>query len=626
MFVGIWDSFRSRLVDGFVLGLLGVFIRGWVGAAQLPLGVVVAWAPNTDPDLAGYYIYYGPQSHVYTNRIMVGPTTTFARVEPLLPRGTYYMAITALNTEDIESFPSRELVYRVPNVRPTITPIDNQVLAEDVPTTSIHFTVSDLESPASALMVTAYSSNPALIPDENILALGSGPERNLIIVPQLDQSGSAQITLEVRDPDGGSNSVSFTVYVIPVNDDPLISAIPDQVINEDTASARLQFYVFDAETAPDDLWIVPVSSNPFLIPDENIIINGKGNSRSLTFRPAKNMSGSCVIDVFVIDEDGGYSWAEVNVAVRPVNDPPTISPLPNLVIDENSFSPVIPFTLADVDSPVSDLRLSASTSNPSLIGHDGIVISGINANRAMVIRPRPNQFGTASIQLVVTDSDGASSTNVFTVTVNPVNDPPNIDPIPSFSINEGSGPLTVPLTGINSGASNELQSLVVTAASSRPEIVPVPQVNYVSPNTVGSLLIAALPNTSGVAVITVSVSDGQATTSQSFTLSVQAINEPPVITSLPDMAVLRLPTPLRLPFNVQDPDTPADRLVLAAYSSDSFLLPAANLVLSGTGSQRTLTLYPVLGRTGLATVTILASDGNTASSTSFYILVTGVGL
>src|SRR5437773_7737192 len=227
MFVGIWDSFRSRLVDGFVLGLLGILIPGWVSAAQIPLGVVVTWTPNTDADLAGYYIYYGPRSHVYTNRIMVGPTANVARVEPLLPRGTYYLTVTAFNTEDIESFPSRELVYRVPNVRPTITPIDDQVLAEDVPTTSIHFTVSDLESPATALIVTAYSSNPALIPEENILLQGSGPERSLIIVPQLDQSGSAQITLEVRDPDGGSNSVSFTVYVIPVNDDPLISAIPD---------------------------------------------------------------------------------------------------------------------------------------------------------------------------------------------------------------------------------------------------------------------------------------------------------------------------------------------------------------------------------------------------------------
>jgi hypothetical protein len=180
----------------------------------------------------------------------------------------------------------------------------------------------------------------------------------------------------------------------------------------------------------------------------------------------------------------------------------------------------------------------------------------------------------------------------------------------------------VPLTGINSGASNELQSLVVSATSSRPEIIPTPQVDYVSPNNFGSLLIASLPNTNGAAVITVAVSDGEATNSRSFTVSLQANNDPPVIYSLPDLAVLRLPTPLRLSFNVQDPDTSADRLTVTGYSSDPALLPGASLVFTGTGIQRTLTVYPVLGRTGVVMVTIVVSDGETAVSASFYVLVT----
>ena len=574
---------------------------------------------------AGRKVYAPPHLLRYGNVAKLTQTGSGSQTETaIFDPGIYYLTITAFNTAGIESFPARELVYYNPNNAPTITPIGDQLLAEDAPSNPITFTIFDLESPPSELTVRVHSSNPALIPDQNVLMQGSGSNRMAIILPQLNQSGSAQITLEVRDPQGASNAVTFAVQVVPLNDDPLISNIPDQIITQDTVSLRLPFYIFDAETVPDDLLVLPFSSNPLLIPDENIVVGGKGNGRWLTFRPARNMSGSAVIEVYVVDEEGGYSWTDFEVTVRHVNHPPTVSPVPNIVINEDTASPIIQLNIADVDSPPAALRLSVTCSNPSLIGHDGIILGGADGARTMVIRPKPNQFGTSSVQLVASDPDGASCTNSFLVTVNPVNDPPNIDPIPSFSIDEGAGPLTVPLTGINSGASNELQSLIVTAVSSQPDIIPTPQVNYASPSSVGSLLISPLPRTQGVAVITVFVSDGQATNSQLFAVSVQAINEPPVISALPDLAVLHLPTPLRLGFNVQDADTPLDWIMLAGYSSDPLVLPASNLVFSGTGSQRTLTIYPVLGRTGLVTVTILASDGDGLTSTSFYVLVSSI--
>jgi hypothetical protein len=183
----------------------------------------------------------------------------------------------------------------------------------------------------------------------------------------------------------------------------------------------------------------------------------------------------------------------------------------------------------------------------------------------------------------------------------------------------------VPLSGIGSGANNEAQQLTVSATSSHPHIVPDPQVNYVSPNGLGAVVIAPLPDTNGTAVITVSVSDGQAlngTSTQSFAVTVRAFNNPPAIVGLPERAVLQVLKPLQIIFTVMDAETPASALMVTAESTVPALLPNSNLLLTGIGNQRILTVTPVLGRTGLATVRIAVSDGEATVSWSFEILIT----
>jgi len=69
-------------------------------AAHLDL----AWDANTEPDLAGYRVYYGTASREYgiDNSIDVGNTTTY-RVDSLLEGVTYYIAVTAYDMYGNES-------------------------------------------------------------------------------------------------------------------------------------------------------------------------------------------------------------------------------------------------------------------------------------------------------------------------------------------------------------------------------------------------------------------------------------------------------------------------------------------------------------------------------------------
>jgi hypothetical protein len=78
-----------------------------------------AWTPNSDPNLAGYKIYYGTASRAYTVSIDVGnPTITDNKVTctlTVLPQEStlYYFAATAYDVDGLESDYSTEVVVDV---------------------------------------------------------------------------------------------------------------------------------------------------------------------------------------------------------------------------------------------------------------------------------------------------------------------------------------------------------------------------------------------------------------------------------------------------------------------------------------------------------------------------------
>jgi len=73
-------------------------------AAHLDL----AWDANTEPDLAGYRVYYGTASREYVDSADVGNTTTYL-LDGLLEGVTYYIAVTAYVVYGNESDFSNEV-------------------------------------------------------------------------------------------------------------------------------------------------------------------------------------------------------------------------------------------------------------------------------------------------------------------------------------------------------------------------------------------------------------------------------------------------------------------------------------------------------------------------------------
>src|SRR5204863_315040 len=156
----------------------------------------------------------------------------------------------------------------------------------------------------------------------------------------------------------------------------------------------------------------------------------------------------------------------------------------------------------------------------------------------------PAAFATGTTTIAVTVNNGGLSNNTvvrsFTVTVNPVNYAPTLDPISNLTITENAGQQTVNLTGISSGASNQVQTLIVTATSSNPGLVPNPTVNYTSPNSSGSLSLtpaafSTCTTTIAVTVNTLSLRD--ALPICSFTVTVNPVNYAPTLDPISNLTI-----------------------------------------------------------------------------------------
>jgi beta-glucanase (GH16 family) len=98
----------------------------------------------------------------------------------------------------------------------------------------------------------------------------------------------------------------------------------------------------------------------------------------------------------------------------------------------------------------------------------------------------------------------------------------------------------------------------------------------------------------------------------------------PTISDIANLSIPEDTATAAIPFTVGDLETAAAALTVSAASSNTALVPLANIVLGGSAANRTVTLTPAADQSGSATITITVSDGVLSSSDSFVLTVTAV--
>jgi glucose/arabinose dehydrogenase len=302
----------------------------------------------------------------------------------------------------------------------------------------------------------------------------------------------------------------------------------------------------------------------------------------------------------------------------PTNTPPTISAIAAQTILEDTTTGPISFAVGDLETPAGNLTVSGVSSNQLLVSNSNISFGGSASNRTVTIVTAPDQNGTTLITLTV--SDGALNSNTsFLVTVTPVNDPPTITPIADQTIDEDTQ--TAPLSFTVGDVETPPASLTVTGSSSNQALVPESSIHIGGGDSHRTVTVIPATNQNGTAWITLTVGDGELSTNTTFLLTVNPVNDPPTIASIGDQVIVQDTVAGPIDFMVDDIDDPVESLALSAVSSNQTLIPAANVVFGGTGSNRTVMVTPVSGQTGTTLIGVTVSDGAFGSTAYFNVTV-----
>jgi len=97
-------------------------------------------------------------------------------------------------------------------------------------------------------------------------------------------------------------------------------------------------------------------------------------------------------------------------------------------------------------------------------------------------------------------------------------------------------------------------------------------------------------------------------------------NTPPTISDVTDQRIFPNTPTRSIPFTISDAQTAASNLAVSASSSDTNLVPNANIVFGGSGSNRTVTVTPLVGRKGATAITVTVTDAQAESATDVFML------
>ena len=216
---------RRALFVACVLTVLCSLAPAVSSAAQ----VTLAWDANTDPDLAGYKLYYGLSSGSYQSSVDVGNVTGYT-LSGLLEGQTYYFAATAYNLSLAESGFSNEVSKALADVTPPTVSLTAPANGATVSGTAV--TVSASASDNVGVAGVQFSLDGVNLGAEDTVAPYSVSWNTTVAT-----SGTHILTAVARDA-AGNTATAVGVSVTVANDTtpPIISSVSASNISSAAAT------------------------------------------------------------------------------------------------------------------------------------------------------------------------------------------------------------------------------------------------------------------------------------------------------------------------------------------------------------------------------------------------------
>lgn len=406
------------------------------------------------------------------------------------------------------------------NAAPAISPLGPQTMgageSRDVP-----YVATDPDG--DALSAAVFSDNTNVV----TAALG---QPSLIQLSAVG-AGTATVTLTVDDGKNAPVTASFTVSVAAANLPPAVETIFPQTLGAGD-SLDVPYAAVDPES--DALTATVSVDNPGVV---TAAINTPG-----TISLAGVSAGSATVTLSVTDGTNPAVTMPFTVTVV-ANAPPSVAAIGPQALGPSEVRDV-PYTASDPEG--DPLTATASSDNPGVVGAAVNVPGTITLNAVGA--------GAATVTLSVSDGVNAAVTTSFAVTVSAPNANPVIQPIPDQAVDMGAS-LSVPV----SVSDPDDDAVALTAVSDNPGVATA------FAGGPGEVILGGVAP--GTATVLVDASDGRGgSASLSFLVTVQGVNNVPVIQPIPDQA-LSVGEQIAVAVSISDPD--GDPLVTYAVAQNT---------------------------------------------------------
>jgi VCBS repeat-containing protein len=332
------------------------------------------------------------------------------------------------------------------------------------------------------------------------------PNGSYSYTPNANFNGTDSFTVRASDGALFSAPATVTVTVNAVNDAvTLANAIADQSSAEDAAFS----YTLPANSFADvdnaSLTLTAALANGDALPGW---LSFNAATRTFSGQPPANFNGA--IDVRVTASDGATSANDVfQINITPVNDAPVLA---NSTASGNEDAAITSTVAAtDVDSTALTYAIGTGPANGTVT---------VNANGTYTYTPNANYNGTDSFTVVASDGSLNSTPATVAVTVNAVNDAPIVATLLAdrSSAEDTAVNFTIPA---NSFSDVDNAALTLTTSTLH---------NWLTFNATSRSFTGTPPaNFNGSFNITVTASDGTASVSDTFTLTITPVNDAPVL-------------------------------------------------------------------------------------------------
>ncbi|MEZ5357585.1 MAG: tandem-95 repeat protein [Candidatus Zixiibacteriota bacterium] len=476
---------------------------------------------------------------------------------------------------------------------PVVSDIPDQTIAEGATFTTINLDdyVSDVDN-TDAEMTWTYSGNTELTVSID------GSRVATITIPNADWNGAETITFRATDPGLLFAEDAATFTVTAVNDAPVVSDIPDQLIDEGATFTMfdLDDYVTDIDNTDAEMtWTYTGNTELTVSIDvDNIVTIGI---------PSADWNGAETITFRATDPGTLFAEDAATFTVNAVNDAPVVSDIPDQTVAEGDS-----FTTINLDDFVTDVDNTDAEMTWTYTGNTELTVD-ITANVATITIPDANWNGAETITFRATDPGTLFAEDAATFTVTGVGDAPVVSDIPDQTIDEGATFTTINLDDFVSDVDNTDAEMTWTYSGNTELTVAID----------GSRIATiTIPNAdwNGAETITFRATDpGLLFAEDAATFTVNAVNDAPVLDPIGAQVVAEGGT-LNLPISASDIDG-----TIPTLTTSTPLPTNATFTDNGDGTG-TFVFSPDFTQEGAHEVRFYADDGVEIDSEIVTIMVT----